>query len=153
MQTKFKYLLDPLFIVCSILYVANKFSILPLHRVNYTFFHGYFDDILLVPVLLPTILVFSSLLKLRPKTCPPKIVEAFVPLVIWSVAFEFVGPKYFGKGTSDILDLAAYWGGGLLGWIIWNRAMINKSIWAILRQVFLDSLLSWFDKRPLKQIK
>jgi hypothetical protein len=47
--------------------------------------------------------------------------EIVILLVIWSIAFEVIGPFYFVKGTTDPLDVLAYCIGGFLSWVIYNH--------------------------------
>ena len=131
MDRKFEYLLDPLFLFSLTIYSMNKLSFLKFGFWNYKFCTCYLNDLLLVPVVVPIVLFFSKVLKLRDIYSPPMFLEILVPLAIWSIAFELVGPFYFGKGTSDPLDILAYCLGGLISWLIWNRddvfyIMVNK---------------------------
>lgn len=57
--------------------------------------------------------------------------EIIVQLAIWSIAFELIGPFYFGKGTSDPIDVFAYCLGGLSSWIIWNRGNLFNLLFNI----------------------
>jgi hypothetical protein len=131
MGIKFKYLLDPLFLFSFTIYSMNKFSLFNFGLWNYKFCTYYLNDLLLIPVVVPIVLFFSKVLKLRDIYSPPAFLEIIVPLAIWSIAFELVGPFYFGKGTSDPSDVLAYCLGGLISWLIWNRDdfiyfMVNK---------------------------
>ena len=121
MGIKFKYLLDPLFLFSLILYSMNKSSFLKFGFWNYKFCTYYLNDLLLVPVVVPIILYFSRVFKLRDIYSPPTFLEIIVPLTMWSIAFELIGPFCFGKGTSDPLDVLAYCLGGLISWLIWNQ--------------------------------
>jgi hypothetical protein len=75
---------------------------------------------LLVPVVIPVVLLFTRAVKDR-SSYPPSILEIVIPLAIWSIIFEFLGPYYIGRGTSDPLDVVAYFFGGLVSWIVWNK--------------------------------
>ena len=121
MGIKFKYLLDPLFLFSLALYSINKSPFLKFGFLSCNFFTYYFNDLLLVPVLVPIILFCSKAFKLRNVYSPPMFLEIIVPVAIWSIAFELIGPFYFGKGTSDPLDVFVYCLGGLIGWLIWNQ--------------------------------
>jgi len=133
MAKKSKYLLDPLFLFSLTIYAMNKFLFLKYDLWNYKFCTDYLNDLLLVPVVIPIVLFFPKVLKLRDFYSPPTFLEIIVPLAIWSIAFELVGPFFFGKGTSDPSDVLAYCLGGLISWLIWNRddffyGMVNKKI-------------------------
>ena len=111
----------------------NKLSFLKFGFWRYKFCNYYLNDLLLVPVVVPIILFFSKILKIRDIYSPPKFLEIIVPLAMWSIAFELVGPFYFGKGISDPFDVLAYFLGGLISWLIWNRDdsfyhVVNKKI-------------------------
>lgn len=120
MGVKFKYLLDPLFLFSLALYTVNKSSIIRPYWWNCEFCNYYLNGALLVPVLVPIILFFSRICNLRKKHAPPMVFEIVIPLAIWAIAFELIGPFYFGKGISDPLDVLAYCIGGFLSWMIWN---------------------------------
>lgn len=136
MGKKFKYLLDPLFLLSLSLYFINKGTIfLKFEILDCNFCTYYLNDLFLVPVLVPIILSFSSVFKLRNLFSPPMFFEIIVPLAIWSIAFELIGPFYFGQGTSDPLDVFAYCLGGLISWLIWNQGYwldyLVKTRWSI----------------------
>ena len=124
MGTHFRYLLDPLFLFSLILYLMNKTSFFKLDFWSNTFCNYYLNDLLLVPVVVPIVLLFSRVLKLRDIYSPPTFQEIIIPLAIWSIAFELIAPFCFGKGTSDSLDVFAYCLGGLISWFVWNRGDI-----------------------------
>ncbi len=126
MKSDFKYLLDPLFLSSLVLYLLNKLSFLSFIKLRYNFTTFYLNDLLLIPVLLPAILFLSKSLYFRTNNDPPKLIEIVVPLLIWSLAFEFIGPNFFYKGTSDLFDVIAYSVGGFISWLIWNRVNILK---------------------------
>ena len=133
MGIKFKYLLDPLFLFSLTIYSMNKLSLYKFGPWSYKFCTYYLNDLLLVPVVMPIVLFFSKILKLRDIYSPPTFLEIIVPLAIWSIAFELIGPFFFGKGTPDPSDVLAYCLGGLISWLIWNRddfiyCMFNKDI-------------------------
>lgn len=121
----FKYLSDPLFLSSSITYVTNKTLSLctNTHGSGWVsaFLASYLNDLLLVPVAIPIILFFSKTLKLRPQSLPPSMLELAIPVLIWSIAFEVIGPYVFGKGVSDPFDVLAYCFGGFASWLIWRR--------------------------------
>lgn len=121
MGARFKYLLDPLFLFSLALVAVNKLTVIRPYWWDCEFCNYYLNDVLLVPVLVPAILFCSRIMGFRKEQSPPMLPEIVVPLAIWSIAFELIGPFWFGKGTSDPLDILAYWAGGFLSWIIWNR--------------------------------
>jgi hypothetical protein len=122
MSANFKYILDPLFLFSSTLYTVNKLSLFPPYWWGQKIIVAYLNDVLLIPVILPIILFFSRVLKFREEYSPPVIMEIVIPLAIWSIAFEFIGPYFLERGTSDPFDVLAYSVGGLVSWVIWNRS-------------------------------
>ena len=107
-----------------ILFISNKISFLSLIKINSNFTSSYLNDLLLVPVVLPIILFCSRIFHFRPNDAPPKIMEIVLPLLIWSLAFEFVAPHFFNLGTPDFFDVITYFVGGIISWLIWNRMAI-----------------------------
>jgi hypothetical protein len=128
MDGKFKYLLDPLFLFSLTLYSLNKLPFLSHKFWNSELCDCYLNDLLTVPVLVPIILFFSKIFKFRDNYSPPTLLEIIVPLTIWSVAFELIGPFYFAKGISDPIDVLAYFLGGLASWIFWNRSNLLDTL-------------------------
>lgn len=125
MDTQFRYIRDPVFVVSVSLYLINEFIILEYGIFKTGFIAFYFNDFLLVPVVLPILLFISKKLKLRLVDIPPTLLELIIPLLIWSVLFEFIFPYFISKGTADLLDILFYFLGGLLSWMIWNRAHLK----------------------------
>lgn len=120
MHSKFKYLFDPLFLISVVVVILNKLTFPKPYWLDCTFCNYYLNDALLIPVVIPVILYLSKAIKLRDEFCPPTFLEVGIPLLIWSIAFELIGPFYFELGTSDPFDVCAYFIGGLLSWLIWN---------------------------------
>lgn len=121
MDVKFRYLLDPLFLFAFALYIVNKLLLFSFNWWGSKFVNSYLNDFLLIPVLIPIILYVSKRLNCRKYSFPPMFVEIIIPLVIWSIAFEFIGPFYVKKGISDPFDVLAYCLGGFFSWLFWNR--------------------------------
>lgn len=121
MGAEFRYLLNPTFVWCALVYIFNKFLVAPFVLRENWFFHSYLNDLLLVPVALPLLLFALRKLGIRKDDNPPNISEVCAALVVWSIFFEYVGPYYFKKGTSDVLDVTFYCVGGLVSWAIWNK--------------------------------
>lgn len=149
----FKYLSDPLFLVSSIIYVINKTSSLFTCGPGWLrlFAVSYLNDLLLVPVVIPIILFFSKALKLRPRSSPPSPLELATPVLIWSIAFEVVGPYLFRRGIPDPYDVGAYCIGGLASWLIWRRpvSLMKKSVKAVIKNIL--EMRSEFSDADLKE--
>lgn len=123
---KYKYLFDPLFLISTLIFILNKLSNLLGLRINSDFISFYLNDILLVPVLLPPLLFISSSFKFPEASIPPKFIEIVIPVFIWSLSFEFIGPFLLEKGTADFNDVLAYSFGGFISWFIWNKKNLTK---------------------------
>ena len=120
-KVRFRFILDPLFLFSLTLYMVNKLSLFTPPWWGNRFINAYLNDVLLVPVILPIILLFSRMLTSRDNYSPPMLGEVLIVLAIWSTAFEFIGPRFFQKGISDPFDVLAYCIGGLISWAVWNR--------------------------------
>ena len=119
MNRNFGYISDPLFVLCIVIYITNKWIILGSGSVVNTFQLNYLNDVLLVPCCIPILLYFVDRLGHRVAT-PPTITEIVVCLILWSVILEYVGPKFLSRGTADPLDVVAYWSGGIVSWFLWK---------------------------------
>ena len=117
----FLYLRDPVFLAGLALYLVNRFLIKPNLHPYSPFFHGHFDDCLLVPVLLPFFLLVYRWLGLRPDDQPPRWWEVAAHLAVWALFFKGVGPALFHRSVADPVDLACYAGGGLVAWWLWQK--------------------------------
>jgi hypothetical protein len=125
----FRYLADPLFLLCCGLYVLNRWLLKPhLHSV---FLRSWFDDLLLVPCAIPVLLWIFRRLHLRQMDDPPKLLELAWILLVWSLLFEWIGPRFVSRATADWRDVLMYWAGGMIAWIVWH---------AQLRPNFVDEL-------------
>jgi hypothetical protein len=119
----FAYWRDRLFIVCCVLYAVNRWGVKPL--VHSGFFHGQFNDLLLIPCALPPLLWLQRKLRLRSHDAPPTPGEIAFHLIVWSLLFEFAGPHIMHV-TGDIRDVAAYTVGAAFSGLWWNRAEVRK---------------------------
>ena len=126
MKLKFHYLRDKLFIFSLTLYTFNKYSLLRPFFFETKFNYCYLNDLLLVPVILPIILFISKTFNIRNNNHPPIILEIIIPLIIWSISFEIIGPYYFEHGISDPIDIVAYFLGGGVSWLIWNKISLSS---------------------------
>lgn len=125
MKGDYKFLKDKLFIISVILYLINSLTIRMGINNNY-FMRNYFNDLLLIPVALPIVLYLIKLFKFRNDNYP-SFSEIFICLIVWSIMFEFVGPKIMNKGTADIYDVLAYSVGAIISYAIWRIQVLRKS--------------------------
>ena len=115
----FRYVRDPLFMLCTALYVTNGWLLKPNLPPSELFFRNYFDDILLIPCLLPIMLLAHRCLGLRYDDVFPTASEVMIHLVVWSICFEVIG-HLLHRNAGDTLDVAAYWLGGFASLWIWR---------------------------------
>ena len=122
-ESKYKYLKDPLFIICIIIYFANRFFIEPLTIGKIDFFNCYLNDLICFPFWLPLILFFARAIRLRDHDEPPTFYELSFFLLLWSYCFEFLGPslgKYLNNPVADPWDVVCYATGCIIAGIYWN---------------------------------
>jgi hypothetical protein len=117
---RFRYFTDPLFLVCSFLYATNRLIIKPRMPTHEVFFRGHFNDLLLIPCVLPPLLFIYRKLSLRRPYDPPSALEIVLHLVVWSLLFEYLAPMFYPRATSDPWDVVSYTVGALVSWLIWN---------------------------------
>jgi glycopeptide antibiotics resistance protein len=118
----YKYLRDPLFVFCFALYFANRWLFKPL--LPNTFSQCYFNDLICVPFWVPIMLYVMRWLRLRTDDAPPQTHEIVIPLILWSLLFEFSLPYtqlLRGRAISDHMDILFYTLGGLLAALFWKR--------------------------------
>ncbi len=115
----FRYLADPLFIVCCALYALNRWEIRP--HTHITIFHSWFNDVLLIPCALPPVLWLHRLTGLRDHDRPPTARELFAHWLGWSILFEFVCPRFMPHTTGDPWDVVAYAAGAVVAYFWWRR--------------------------------
>ncbi len=122
---KFRYLKDPLFVACLMLYFANRLVIK--RFVSGGFFHDHLNDLICIPFWIPIMLFCLRKLRLRNNDRPPRADEVIIPLLLWSAFFELYLPRvgYFQHlATSDYLDIVYYTIGALAAsvfWRVWYR--------------------------------
>jgi hypothetical protein len=83
-------------------------------------FWSYFDDLLLIPCVLPSALWMHQRLGLRNHNEMPKVKEVLLHLLVWSIFFELIAPYFYSSATGDPFDVLAYCIGGIFSWIIWS---------------------------------
>jgi len=88
--------------------------------VDFTFLHSHFDDLLLIPCALPLFLFVQRKLNWRQHDLPPTAGEILGHLLIWSVLFEWIGPKLM-RTVGDFRDVLAYIAGAILAALWWHR--------------------------------
>ena len=84
---------------------------------------SYFDDLLVLPIILPFTLVLIRLI-FRNAQLKLGITLVVTALIMITLVFEFILPNYAEKYTKDYLDIIAYTIGGII-YIIYERIAIN----------------------------
>jgi hypothetical protein len=117
--TPFLYLRDRLFLGASALYGIHRWGVKP--WISSALTRGQFNDLLLIPAALPVALWVQRKLRIRDHDRNPSWPEITLHLIVWSIICEWVGPKWFHRGTADILDVLAYGIGAILAGFWWHR--------------------------------
>ena len=118
---RFRYLADPLFRGCVVLYFVNRFLIRRL--VSGGFFHDHLNDLICIPFWVPIMVFALRKLGLRNDDGPPRSDEILVPLLVWSAVFELYLPhvRYFERlAVSDYVDILYYAIGALAASVFWG---------------------------------
>ncbi len=122
---KFGYLRDGLFLTACSLYAANRWLIKPL--VPDGFFGWWFSDVLLIPCAVPVLLWLERRTGIRRTDVPPTVAEIAFVLVLWSILFEVIAPRFIARATGDWMDVAAYTAGAVVAALWWNRPLRTSS--------------------------
>lgn len=122
---RFRYLLDPLFLGCTALFLVNKLLLRP--HLDITFLSSHLNDVICIPLWVPVLVALMRITGMRRHDRPPEAHEILIPLLVWSWVFEVVLPQtplFAGIATADPLDVASYTVGAIvaaLGWRWWYR--------------------------------
>jgi hypothetical protein len=116
----FRYGLDPVFLVCALLYAINRASVAPRWGAVVPFLTSHFGDVLLIPCALPVLLWLQRTAGQRTHDLPPTSGEIGGTLILWAVLFEVIFPRFVGRGVGDPLDVLAYACGALLASFAWT---------------------------------
>jgi len=116
---RFQYWRNAPFLVACTAYAINRWIIEP--RVEIGFLHFYFNDIWLIPAVLPPILWLHRKLALRTHDRPPEVAEILLHLVFFAVLFEWLGPKFVRHASADPWDVFAYAAGAIIAGLWWHR--------------------------------
>lgn len=117
----FRYLRDPLFLVCLGLYFINRLVLKPF--IPNPISQSYLNDLICIPFWVPIMLWTMRVIRIRRDDRPPLAHEILIPLIIWSIAFELIAPysdRYRGLAYSDPLDILCYACGALIAGLFWQ---------------------------------
>lgn len=130
--SEFRYLRDPLFLACVTMYFINRLAIKPL--VPGGFVHDHFNDLICIPFWVPIMLWMQKSAGLRPVPAIPSAAEVFIPLVVWSLVFEFwlpTTPTFAEYSTADYRDIMWYAIGAMFAacwWTWWHRSAATPTV-------------------------
>ena len=117
---RFRYLLDPVFLVACLAYALNRLWLKPC-GVGGWFSSSYLNDVLCLPIWVPVSLRLQRAVGARLAWCYPRLCEILLHWVVFSVLFEIVLPLFPQfKTTADPMDVLAYFVGGAAAWLIWR---------------------------------
>jgi hypothetical protein len=116
---RFRYFRDALFLTSCVAYGINRCFIKPLVAPGFMMFH--FNDLWLIPCVLPPVLWLHQRLGLRAKDLPPQPGEIAGHLVFWSLLFEWIIPHFTPGAAGDPADVVAYAAGALIAGLWWTR--------------------------------
>ena len=121
----FRYLRDPLFVFCVVLYFVNRLVLKPHihHGALGAFLHGSLNDVICIPFWVPIMVWMMRKVGLRNEDGPPHGAEVLIPVLLWSWFFElvlpFLGP-FHRLATCDPDDILCYTLGALLAVLFWK---------------------------------
>jgi hypothetical protein len=116
---KFRYLRDPLFLLCGSFYCVNRWLLKP--RIDSPFLRNWCNDLLLIPCAIPVTFWLFRVLGLRGDDAAPSATELGWILGFWSILFEWAGPKFIIHAVGDWRDVVMYVLGAIAAWAYWNR--------------------------------
>ena len=111
---------DPICLIAWGAYFLNRLWFAPQFGNYLPFLREHFNDSLLIPAALPLLYWARFALGLRAENSPPTLREVLGWCAVWSLVFEWFGPRVFHLSVSDWGDVAAYFIGGILAALYWN---------------------------------
>ena len=117
----FRYLKDPLFLICAAIYVSNKIS--RLYTGGTDFQNSYVNDLICIPFLVPMMLTGMRFCRLRRNDRPPEYYEIMIPIVVWASVFEVylpTNPQLGSPAVGDPIDIICYCLGGAVAGLFWR---------------------------------
>ena len=117
-MNRFRFCGDGLFVAGCAAYALNRLVLAP--WIDTPFLRGHFNDFWLIPCALPPVLWLHQCLGWRGFE-PPSMTEILTHLLLWSVLFEGIGPRFVPHATADPMDVLAYGAGGIAAWAWWHR--------------------------------
>ncbi len=118
---RFRYLRDPLFLLCLVVYGANR--LLEDWGISPTLFRSYLNDVICIPFWVPIMLWAERASGLRPHDDPPHAYEMAIPLVFLAAVFEVILPStqaWQGLTVPDPNDVLCYAAGASIASWFWQ---------------------------------
>lgn len=117
----FKYLRDPVFMLCVAIYFGHRalrqWDLSPL------VFQCHLNDLICTGFWLPPILWLHRMLGLRRHDGIPDREEILAATLVWAIAFEIVVPAIDGIGNyaaADPIDVLCYFLGSVMAMFAWR---------------------------------
>jgi hypothetical protein len=123
----FGYIADPACVVSLVLYALNRYFLRP-HHIGGSFTHGYFNDVLCLPLFVPMILYSQHLIGLRKHFGFPRPWEIFQNWLVFTVVFQVLIPRFPKTfiAAGDPYDILAYLAGGIIAGFYWSSPHIPR---------------------------
>lgn len=118
---RYRYLKDPLFVACVIVYAVNRFVVKPWFP--NTFSQAYLNDLICIPFCVPVVVYLMRKFGWRPHDLPPSGLEIIIPLLAWSFVFEVLLQRlgvFPALATADHVDILFYCAGACLAAAYWR---------------------------------
>ncbi len=116
-MSRFRYAFAPLCFAAITAYFVGRLALRNLGG----FWHDHFTDLWLIPAALPPVLWVQRRLGLRSHDRKPTWAELGLHFAVWSIAAEWVAPRWFAHAVGDWRDVAAYACGAVLAGLWWQR--------------------------------
>jgi hypothetical protein len=117
----FRYLKDPLFLMCFAAYGIQR--CLKSFDLSTPFLCSYLNDLICIPFWVPIMLWGNKKLGLRRNDDPPEGFEIIIPLILWAFVFEVLipgMPSWSIPTWADPCDILSYCVGGLAAALFWK---------------------------------
>ncbi len=121
---RLKYLML-LALLAALVYLLNRWIIIP-QAGSSPFFRDHMGDILALPVYLPLSFYLAVRLEVIPRYFQLTLGHVLGAAVLFSIIFEGLVPLVDASSTSDVWDIVAYFGGGLLVYFIGRIGLVQS---------------------------